>query len=100
MQTQKSESCPMTDALEATRKRLFYRAHHRGTKEMDLVLGSFAEAHLDGYDVQSLERFAAILEESDADFLNWVTGQAPVPADDNGEMISAIVTFASKRLSR
>nr|WP_321307576.1 succinate dehydrogenase assembly factor 2 [uncultured Sphaerochaeta sp.] len=90
----------MTDPLEATRKRLFYRAHHRGTKEMDLVLGSFAETHLGEYDAAGLERFAAVLEESDADFLNWVTGQAPVPADDSGSMIAAIVAFANERLSR
>ena len=58
---------PMTDEFEATRKRLFYRAHHRGTKEMDLVLGPFAEAHLAGFDAKKLERFEAVLEESDAD---------------------------------
>ncbi len=90
----------MTDPLEATRKRLFYRAHHRGTKEMDLVLGSFAEKHLSTYDAVGLERFAEILEESDADFLNWVTGQAPVPDDDAGGMIAAIVAFANERLGR
>lgn len=90
----------MTDPFEATRKRLLYRAHHRGTKEMDLVLGSFAEAHLGGYDAAALERFATVLDQSDADFLNWVIGQTPVPDDDPGEMIAAIVAFASERLAR
>ena len=90
----------MTDPLEALRKRLFYRAHHRGTKEMDLVLGGFAEARLGGYDADGLARFEAVLEETDADFLNWVTGQAPVPADSNGEMIAEIVAFANERLGR
>jgi antitoxin CptB len=90
----------MADDLEAMRKRLHYRAHHRGTKEMDLVLGSFAAAHLDGFDEAHLQRFAAVLEESDADFLSWVTGQKAIPDTTDANMISTIVAFANARHMR
>jgi antitoxin CptB len=90
----------MTDTLEPMRKRLLYRAHHRGTKEMDLVFGSFADAHLAGFDKGDLARFEVALEEPDADVLGWVTGQALVPADETSGMITAIVTFARAGLKR
>lgn len=84
----------MTDDLEAMRKRLFYRAHHRGMKEMDLVLGRFAEARLAGLDAARLRRFEALLEESDADFLSWIIGQAEVPVHVDGELIGEVIAFA------
>ena len=90
----------MTDDLDTLRKRLDYRAHHRGTKEMDFVLGAFAEAHLPGYDGAMLERFAAVLEESDADMLSWVTGQAPVPDSADTSLIGTIVAFANRSRTR
>jgi antitoxin CptB len=90
----------MTDTLEPMRKRLSYRAHHRGTKEMDLVFGAFADARLAGFDKDDLARFEAALEEPDADVLGWVTGQAPVPADQAGGMIAVIVGFAQAGLKR
>ena len=89
----------MTEDLDPLRKRLLYRACHRGTKEMDMVLGGFAEAHLAGYDADALRRFEAVLEESDADFLGWVTGQTPVPAADGTGLIAAVVAFARKGLT-
>ena len=90
----------MTDPSEILRKRLAYRAHHRGTKEMDLVLGGYADAHLDGFDAGDLERFNAVLDLDDADFLSWVTGQAPVPAEADSEMVRAIIAFARKGLGQ
>src|SRR3977135_1271846 len=45
---------------EIRRKRLLFRAWHRGTREADLILGSFAEAHLAGFDVAQLDRFEAM----------------------------------------
>ena len=90
----------MTETTETLRKQLVYRAHHRGTKEMDLVLGGFADAHLGGFDAAELERFAAVLDLDDADFLGWVTGQGQVPEDSDSEMVRAIIAFAIKGLGR
>ncbi len=87
----------MTEDLDVVRKRLFYRAHHRGTKEMDFVLGTFSEAFLETFDAVKLARFETVLEFADADFLAWVTGQTPIPDTENAEMIGEIVAFARER---
>ena len=60
-------------------KRALYRAHHRGTKEMDLVLGSFADAELVGFDEAGLLAFEQLLALPDPDIDRWIKGeQAPL----------------------
>ena len=58
------------------RKRLRYRAWHRGTKEMDLILGPFADANVEAYDEAALDRLESLMEEPpahvDVEFLNLV----------------------------
>ena len=58
------------------RKRLFYRAWHRGTREADLLLGSFAEAYLGAFDAAQLDRFEALLECPDAELFDWINVRA------------------------
>lgn len=60
-------------------KRLRMRAWHRGIKEMDLILGGWADAHLAGLDEGTLDAFEAVLAEADHDLYQWVSGQAPAP---------------------
>ncbi len=61
-------------------ERLKFRSWHRGTREMDLLLGSFADAHLGGFASEELDQYEAILQESDPDLYNWITGAEAVPA--------------------
>jgi antitoxin CptB len=69
------------------RKRLLFRSWHRGTRETDLILGRFAEAHLADFDDAQLDRYEALLECSDADLFDWVCGRAaPPPAHDDDVM--------------
>ena len=69
------------------RKRLLFRAWHRGTREADLILGSFAEAYLDGFDAAQLDRFEALLECPDAELFDWINARAaPPPAYDHDVM--------------
>ncbi len=70
----------MAEDLATARKRLAMRAWRRGTKEMDLVLGPYADAHLAGMGVEDLAAFDALLAENDQDLMAWVIGQAPAPA--------------------
>lgn len=90
----------MTEDIQTMRKRLSYRAHHRGTKEMDLILGPFATAHLPGYDADMLSRFEAVLDEADQDFMAWITGQYSVRADADHEIVDAVIAFARKGVAR
>ena len=75
------------------RRRLRYRAWHRGTREMDLVLGPFADAHAETLPVAELDRLEALMDEEDTDLLQWVMGQASPPPDVDGEMIDRLVAF-------
>ncbi len=56
------------------------RSWRRGTKEMDLILGGFAESRLGGLDEATLALYDALLSENDHDLYQWVTGAAPAPA--------------------
>lgn len=75
------------------RKRLRYRAWHRGTREMDLILGPFADAHLEGLEGAELGRFERLLGEEDTDLLKWVIGQEPLPASADRELLDRIIAF-------
>lgn len=68
-----------SDGLDARRKKALFRAWHRGTREMDLVFGRFADAEIDTLDAAELGLFEALMEESDTESFKWVTGAAPVP---------------------
>lgn len=75
------------------RRRLRYRAWHRGMREMDLILGPFADAHLDGLEGAELRRFEQLLGEEDTDLLKWVIGQEPLPATADRELLDRITAF-------
>ncbi|MDZ4094821.1 MAG: succinate dehydrogenase assembly factor 2, partial [Paracoccaceae bacterium] len=62
-----------TDATPQARiKRMAMRSWRRGTKEMDMILGPYADAHLAGMDEATLETFDTLLWENDQDLLPWV----------------------------
>ncbi len=73
------------DNISIKRKQLIFRSWHRGTREIDLMLGRFADAHIPQFDEGQLGIYERFLNNSDPDIFNWLTGQEPVPpAEDNG----------------
>jgi antitoxin CptB len=69
------------------RRRLLFRCWHRGTQEIDLLLGSFAETSPGGFDSAQLGQFEALLDCADADLFDWITGRSrPPPAYDHDVM--------------
>jgi antitoxin CptB len=76
------------------RKRLSFRSWHRGTRESDLILGRFADAHLAGFDDGQLNRYEALLECSDADLFDWITGRA-VPPEHDHDVIRLLLAFSN-----
>ncbi|MEO0860217.1 MAG: succinate dehydrogenase assembly factor 2 [Pseudomonadota bacterium] len=68
-----------TDLTDPRRKRLAIRAWRRGIKEMDLILGGYADSALGTMDDAELAVFEAILGENDHDLFSWVTGQVTAP---------------------
>ncbi len=68
------------ETLSPRRKRARFRAWHRGMREMDLILGRFADTHLAQLDDSDLAEFEAILEILDRDLFQWIMGEKPTPA--------------------
>lgn len=62
--------------MDPRRKRLKFRAQHCGMRENDILLGGFAEARIEDLDEHQLSQFEALLEQSDNDVYNWVSGRA------------------------
>jgi antitoxin CptB len=69
------------DDLAVRRKRARFRAWHRGTRELDLIMGRFADREIDGLDSDDLDRFERLMDEAEGDLYAWVTGQAQPPVE-------------------
>lgn len=80
---------PVTEDHQTRLKRLRLRSWRRGTREMDLILGPFADAHLADLDAAALDAYERLLEQNDWDLYYWITGARPVPAD-HGPLVNAI----------
>ena len=87
------------ETAEARLKRMRMRSWRRGTKEMDLVLGPFADAHLESLGEADLLTYDALLAENDQDLMSWILGQS-VPPASIASLLSRIARFAETRLSR
>lgn len=74
-------SDPASDALDIRRRRLMFRATHRGTYENDLMIGGFVRANLDSFSPADLDALDALLELPDTDLADWLTGRRPIPDD-------------------
>ncbi|WP_309084535.1 succinate dehydrogenase assembly factor 2 [Chelativorans sp.] len=72
--------------LDPRRRRVLMRAWRRGMREMDLVLGGFADAHIDALSDRELAEFEALLDVPDATLLHWVTGEKP-PAEPHDTLL-------------
>ena len=87
----------MTETALARIKRMTMRSWRRGTKEMDLILGPFADVHLAQMDEATLATYDALLDENDQDLLPWILGQAAAPVALS-PLLAQIGVFARSRL--
>jgi antitoxin CptB len=85
------------ETAEARLKRMTMRSWRRGTKEMDLVLGPFADAHLAGLSGAELQTYDALLQENDQDLMAWILGQS-APPPRLAPLLARITAFAETRL--
>lgn len=70
-------------SLETRLKRLKIRCWRRGTREMDLILGGYADQEFPGLTAARIDEFERLLEESDHDIYGWISG-FPAPASYAG----------------
>lgn len=67
--------------IQNWRKRLIFRSDHRGTKEMDLIMGKFAREHVPHFSVEDLTAYEDLLKENDPNLYNWIIGKEAPPAN-------------------
>jgi antitoxin CptB len=79
--------------LDPLRRKLLFRAWHRGIREMDLILGRFADEHLAEMSDGELEEFAYLLEVFDRDLIQWFTNEVEVPAEWNTVLFQKIKQY-------
>ena len=80
-----------SEGLDARRRKLLFRSWHRGIREMDLVLGGFADTHIGVLTDAELDQYEGLLEVQDADILSWITGGQPVPPAHDTALFAMIV---------
>jgi antitoxin CptB len=76
--------------LPTRRRRLLFRATHRGTYENDLMLGGFVRAHLDSFTLPELDALETIIDLPDPELADWLSGRQPIPADMNIPLLHRI----------
>jgi antitoxin CptB len=84
----------MSNAADALRKRVFFRCHHTGMRENDLLIGAFADRHLaemQDADVGWLE--GLLMTHGDLDLYHWITGRKPIPAELDHPIMRSLAAF-------
>lgn len=81
------------DELELRRRRLRYRAWHRGMQEMDLVLGRFADTELASLTPHELDELEALMQVPDPDLFAWILGQTAVPPERDTVLFRRLMEF-------
>ncbi|MGA7804166.1 succinate dehydrogenase assembly factor 2 [Bradyrhizobium sp.] len=82
-----------SDGLDDRRKRLLFRCWHRGTREMDLILGRFADAAIADLRDDELDQFERLIEVPDVDLYAALSGGKPLPDEEQGSLFARIKGF-------
>jgi antitoxin CptB len=79
--------------LDARRRKALYRAHYRGTKEMDWLLGKYADAMVAGMSEVALAEFEQLLALQDPDLNIWILNPARITQPEFAPLVDAIRNF-------
>jgi antitoxin CptB len=97
--TKLADEEPMTgttrssEGLDLRRRKLLFRSWHRGMREMDLIMGRFADARVAGLDEGDLAEFERLIDVPDRDLLAWITGEEAVPPDFDSALLRDMRDF-------
>ena len=87
------------ETINNKRKRLIFRSWHRGMKEMDQIMGSFANDYVPNYSPEQLDLFEQVLQNSDPDLYDWIFRRVDVPANKANPILDELLKYdyATKR---
>jgi antitoxin CptB len=85
-----------SEGLDARRRKLLFRAWRRGVREMDLIVGRFADAHIGALDEPALDDFEALIEVPNATLYAWVIGEQAIPQGFDTAVLRKLVRFHNR----
>lgn len=83
--------------MDARRKKLLFQSQHCGIKENDILLGEFAQLHIESMSVGELDLFEALLAENDHDIYGWVVGHQALASHVDHAVMAALIDFKNSR---
>jgi antitoxin CptB len=86
-----------SEGLDIRRRKLLFRSWHRGMREMDLIMGGFADSTVADLAETELVDFERLIEAPDRAILAWVTGEEVVPADHDTALFRRLREFHFSR---
>jgi antitoxin CptB len=79
--------------LDVRRRKLLFRAWRRGVREMDLIVGRFADVYIDKFDEPALDHFERLIEVPNAELYAWVTGDETAPPEHDNAVLRQLIGF-------
>jgi antitoxin CptB len=79
--------------MNSHRRKLVFRAWRRGFREMDLLMGSYADQHMAELSDEGVAEFERLLSLPDWEVYAWLVGQKPVPDNHKGPVLDALIAF-------
>jgi antitoxin CptB len=86
-----------SEGLDQRRRKLLFRCWHRGLREMDLIMGRFADATIEQLAEEEIAEFERLMEAPDPELLAWITGQAEVPPHYDTALFRRLRDFSHGR---
>ncbi|RXT57767.1 succinate dehydrogenase assembly factor 2 [Bosea sp. Tri-44] len=88
-----SGSTRSSEGLDPRRRKILFRAWHRGMRETDLIMGRFADSQIGALSEAELDEFERLIEVLDRDLLSWITGEAQVPENYDSDVFRRLKAF-------
>jgi antitoxin CptB len=85
-----------SEGLDERRRKLLFRAWRRGVREMDLIVGRFADVYIDKFDEPALDQFERLIEVPNAELYAWVTGDETAPAAQDSAVLRQLIGFHAR----
>ena len=85
------------ETIEIKKKRLLFRSTHRGTREMDILLGGFFKSNMSDLNKDQLNEFEGLIEIPDDDLYNWAMGRMEIPKEMDTQLLRDFVKSVQSR---
>ena len=79
--------------MDKRKRKLRFRAWRRGFREMDLIMGRFADTYIAEFEPSQLDEFERLLEQADWDVYAWILGKTEIPATYKGPVLDQLIAF-------